>query len=218
MNLRRISRVDATTVAALILLLLALSLVLLRSPLVVARRSADVSSSVTLGFATRGATYCQSHERLPKGTEAVRLWIGSALAGPRVALAALVAGRKVLSGAREAGWGGLTVTVPVRPLARSLPDVTVCASFGLHYGHVALAGERTPRASAMRNGGRVLAGRLLIEYLRPARSAWASMTVPIARRMGLGRAWSGTWVVLLALGLLIAMISLIVSLLQRELR
>src|ERR1700684_907381 len=137
---------------------------------------------------------------------------------PRVTLAVLVAGRKVSSGAREAGWTSQTVTVPVKSLAESLPDVTVCASFSLRYGYISLLGEHTSRATAMRYRDRALAGRLLIEYLRPARRSWASMAVSIARRMGLGRAWSGTWVALLAVGMLIAVIVLAVNLLQKELR
>jgi hypothetical protein len=38
---------------------------------------------------------------------------------------------------------------------------------------------------------------LTIEYLRRGSSSWWSLALAVARRMGLGRAWAGTWIVLL---------------------
>jgi len=44
----------------------------------------------------------------------------------------------------------------------------------------------------------------MIEYLRPGESSWWSLATSVARRMGLGRAETGTWVALLAILLMVA--------------
>jgi hypothetical protein len=56
---------------------------------------------------------------------------------------------------------------------------------------------------AARGGeGEPLPGRIKIEYLRADHSSWWSAAQAVARRMGLGRAPTGTWIALLLTGLM----------------
>ena len=56
-----------------------------------------------------------------------------------------------------------------------------------------------------------------IEYLHPGTRSWLSLAGEVARHMGFGRAGAGTWVVFLALALLVAAAGLASRLLLREL-
>ncbi len=203
--------------AALTLLSLAIVLTLLESPMSVARtnKPAGIDEQQIAG-ATGSDRYCQPHELLPQGTSAIRVWLDAA-AGPRVRLLATADGRTIARGEHRSGWSGGSVTVPVRPLSRSVAGVTVCASFRLHDEAVIVQGNATPAALAAHDDHRTLAGRMWIEYLRAGSHSWAALIPSIVRRMGFGRAESGAWVALLALVLLASVVVLASSAAFREL-
>jgi hypothetical protein len=205
-------------VAGLTLLAVAIALTLLGSPLSVAATNRPPGGEAQQIASTRGGgDYCQAGETLPRGTSAIRVSLSASI-GPRVRLAVSSGGRELTSGAEDPGWTGLVVGVPVRPLARTVSAATVCVSFHVAHETVALLGQRTPAASAARAGRAALAGRMWIEYLRPGSRSWASLAAAVVRHMGLGRAWSGSGIVFLALALLVAVGVLASALVLVELR
>ena len=119
-----------------------------------------------------------------------------------------VSGRTITGGEAESAWTGWVVAVPVRPLARTVRDAGVCASFAVHDETVEVFGTRAPAALAAHAGRRALPGRLSIEYLRPGARSWATLASTVVRNMGFGRAHGGAWIVLLALALLAAVVAL----------
>ncbi len=151
---------------------------------------------------------CQAQETVPAGTSAIRLSL-EASAGPRVSLAVLSDGRTLARGASVKGWLGRVVTVPVAPLKRTIHHATVCFSFAGAEERVSLLGVRTAPGRAPHSGARELPGRIAVEYVRAGSSSWWSLAPSVARRMGLGRAWAGTWVaamvaLLMATGIVLA--------------
>jgi hypothetical protein len=195
---------------------IALVVTLLGSPMSVARTNRVPGNETTIWSTTHSATYCQGQEVLPGGVSAIRVWLDAA-AGPSVDIAVSARGHTIASGSRSSIWIGGSVTVPVKPLPRTVHDVTVCASFHLRDETIAVQGSSTPRAHAAHDGRQALDGRMGIEYLRPDTRSWLSQAGEVARRMGLGREPAGTWVVMLALALLGAALALASRLLVREL-
>jgi hypothetical protein len=205
--------------AGLTLLAVAIALTLAHSPLSVAASSRPAGAEEEQLSSTRHATgYCQAHETLPHGTSAIRVSLGASI-GPRVRVAVLDAhGHALTGGAQEAGWTGSVVTVPVGPLRESAAGVTVCVSFQLAHETVSLLGARTAAASAARQDGRPLKGRMWIEYLRPGPRTWASLAPRILRDMGFARPLGGEGVAVLALTLLAAVAALACGAVLVELR
>jgi hypothetical protein len=205
------TRVYAALVGALLLLALALSLVLSGSPPTVAGTD-SVAARTVLGYVKGGSSGCQYGGTLPRGTSAVRLSFGSNV-GPHVAVKILSGSRVVTQGARGAGWGiAESVTVPLKPLAQTIPNVTVCAALGPVVEPVEVKGEEV---KTVLNGRAARVGRSRVEYLRGGQDSWWSLASQVARRMGLGRAASGTWVVFLVLALMAAVAFLSVRVVAR---
>lgn len=197
--------VKVTLVASLALIVLAVALTLLGAPMSIARTNRPPGKpEEAIEMTHEGGNYCDSGEVLPRDTSAIRFWLEAA-AGPRVTVAVRSHGRELTGGERGSGWIGGSVTVPVRPLARTISDATVCISF------VAQDETVTVQESYSTPG-------IWIEYLRPGTRSWASMAVGVARHMGLGRAVPGTWIVLGPLALLGAIAVLASRLLVKELR
>ncbi len=193
----------------LALLALALALTLSRSPAVVAP-GRPVPARALVGEAEQASTVCQGDETVPSGTTAMRFTV-KALIGPRIEVKALAGSRVFASGERDPGWSGGAVIVPVTRVPQTVSHATICISFPLADESVELIGELTGRArAAVIDDGQPLAGRTSIEYLRPGRRSWWSLALSIARHIGLGRAWAGTWVALLALALMAAALALAV--------
>jgi len=120
---------------------------------------------------------------------------------------------------RGSGWTGGTVTVPVRPVVgRAVHNVTICFKLGPTREIVTIEGQLTKPAVAARGEGAALPGRMRIEYVRAGHSSWWSLALPTARRLGLGRAWAGSWVALLLATLMGAVVALCSWVLLRELR
>jgi hypothetical protein len=207
--------VKVALAAGLALLALAVGLTLLQSPLSVAASNKVPGNETAIWQTHQGATYCQAHESLPSGVSAIRIWLVAA-AGPRVSVVVSSHGHVLTSGSRPSIWVGGSVTVPVKPLPRAVSDVTVCTSFRLGDETIDVQGSVTSAAVAAYDGRTRLYGRMGIEFLRPDKRSWASQALEVARRMGLGRAAAGTWIVLLALALLASIVALVSRMILRE--
>lgn len=192
------------------------AVVLSRSPPTVVRDN-YVPADHRLAATEGGGALCQANEALPASTSAIRLSLVADL-GPEMHLDILSAGREVASGERGAGWGGGSVTVRIRPPQSTLPHATVCVSFTGANERVSLWGSRTAANLAATSGQTHLPGRIRIEYLAPGHSSWWSLALSVARRLGLGRAWAGTWIALLVLMLTGTAATLALWLGARELR
>jgi hypothetical protein len=182
---------------------LAVSVTLTASPAVVI--ASNVSQRYVLGYTESGLTLCQGGETLPRDTTAIRVALES-LAGPRVTLTVFAGRRVIARGQHGSGWTGRVVTFPLHPRAGATSGVVLCIAFARQNETVNVIGKLTPPSQAARNAaGSPLPGRVRIEYLRPGRSWW-SLAPSVARRLGLGRAASGTWNALLALALVAAIV------------
>lgn len=211
-------RVTIALVAGLTLLAITIGLILAHAPMTVAGTNRPAGQpEEPIAVSHEYNSYCQTGETLPQGTSALRVWLDT-IYGPRVEVTVSSHGHRLTSGERGSGWVGGSVTIPVKPLPRTASAVTVCVSFRVRDETVAVQGNATPAASATREGGgQALPGRMWIEYLHPGERPWASLLTSAARRMGLGRAAAGIWVVFLAIGLVAAVILLTARLVVKEL-
>lgn len=224
-------RIGAALVAGMVLIAGAGVWTLSRVPQVVARSNSEYThKQIALTVTPAGA--CQGRETLPRGTVAIRLAL-VAVVGPDVAVKVLSGSRLLAAGTRGAGWEGGAVTVPVHPAAngpsaggspsaevdeRSWAPVSVCFALSRLNGPVGMLGLHARRDPAIGQEGKRLPGRIHIEYLRPGAESWWSMALSTARRLGLGRAASGTWNALLVAALASGLIALSCWLVARELR
>jgi Predicted membrane protein (DUF2142) len=184
------------------LIAVAIALTLSRSPPVVAHANGIVPAE---GLATisGGATICQAGEALPARTAAVRASL-FALIGPRVTLTVTSGAHVLATGAEGSGWTAGAVSIPLEGAGYAASNVKVCMTFGASARSLSMGGRRTGKAVAATIRGRSSAGRLRLEYLRAGDSSWWSMLLGVARRMGLGHAAAGTWIVLLLLAAMLA--------------
>jgi hypothetical protein len=168
------------------------------SPAVLARSNAvgygtPVAAFTQPGGVSQTVNVCQGKEEVPAGTTAIRLSL-EALLGPRLSVEVLSDRGVLTRGTVGAGWSDEVVTVPVERVASTTRDATVCFSFVSRDETVTMKGAPSPPAlAAVRNRG-ALPGRLNLEYLRSGDRSWLSQASSIAQRMGLGHAWSGTWI------------------------
>jgi hypothetical protein len=202
--------------AGLLLTAVAIVLTLLQSPISVVGTNGVADSQTSIGSTPHNATFCQSGERLPRGTSAIRVSLFAA-AGPRVSVDVYARGRRLAGGTRGSIWIGDSVTIPVESLPRTIAGATVCVSFRVRDETIIAMGATTAASVVARDGAHRLGGRMRIEYLRAGTRSWASLAPEIARHMGLGRAAGGTWIVFLAVALLVAAAVLASRLVLREL-
>ena len=192
----------------------AIAVTLSRAPLVVAR--VNTPAHEFLGTTTQPLSACQPNETLPRGTTAIRLRV-EAFVGPRVTVEMLAHGHVIVRGQRGPGWTAGNVTLAVKPLARTMTGVELCFKAYVNGEESTdLIGERTTGPLAARGRYAPLPGRVRVEYLRPSRSSWLSRIPAVARRMGLGRAWPGTWSALLVVALMISAVLISARLVLRE--
>ncbi len=198
------SYVRTALLVGLVLLLVGVCLTLTRHPvgIVASNGVRHVGEVATL---SSGATICQGDESLPAGTTAIRLAL-FALVGPRVELRVSSGTRTLTRGELGSGWTAGTATVPVARLPQAESDVTICATLGQTVRSVSALGQESAPVRRAFMAGRRLPGQMGIEYLRSSASSWWSSILPVARRMGLGHAPAGTWVVLLLAALMLAAI------------
>jgi hypothetical protein len=164
-----------------------------------------------------GGSGCQGDETVPAGSSAIRFSL-EASAGPRVAVTIHSGTTARARGESAPGWLGRVVTVPVKLIDRTFHQATVCFSFTGANERVSLLGVHTPAQSAAKSGARALPGRIAVEYLRAGLSSWWSLAPSVARRLGLGRAWAGSWVALMVATLMVTAIALASWLALREAR
>jgi hypothetical protein len=205
-----------TLAAGLIVAAIAIGVLLSRTP---ARRIATNWHPTPLFLAVTPSgdgAGCQAGELLPAGTTAMRLSLTSQV-GPRLSMTVSSGGRVLARGTHGSGWTGWGVSFPLHPVPRTSTPVTVCFSIGHAVGAVGVLGAHAPVARSVISGSHSIGGAIRIDYLGPGHSSWLSRVTAIARRMGLGRAWSGTWVAGFVLALMAAATVLLARLAIREL-
>jgi hypothetical protein len=187
-------RVRTVLAVELALIAIGVAIVMSGGPLIVTGSDEGAVRAALVGG--EGGTICQAGETVPRGTSSLRLSL-NAHVGPAMTATVSAGGHVLASGTRGSGWAGARVTIPVTRVAHAVRDATVCATIDQTRETVTLIGQPTGRAVAARSGHIVLPGRIQIEYLQPGTRSWWSLVLPVARRLGLGRAPSGTWVALL---------------------
>lgn len=174
-------------------------------------------------------TICQEEEVLPAGVSAVRVAIW-AFYGARVHVIVYKDGKLLTQGSRGGNWTSDSVTVPLTPLRHTVSGAKTCVAIGPNSEPLTVIGPNTqPQIAAVMAEGAPanrlssstaprLQGRMTLEYLAPGRVSWWSRLLSVARHLGLGRAYAGSWIALLIAALMAAVGVLVVRLTLRELR
>ncbi len=212
-----------TLAVGLVLIGAASAAALTRSPPRVARvgvPTGDVKATA-LGKILGDISLCQPGETLPAGVSGVRVGMW-AFYGAKVHVRVYNGSRVLTEGSRGANWTGTSVTVPVRPVARTTAGVTVCIGIGPNSQPLLLLGSGAPEgagagagdaatlsvssptpAAAGKSHQRV-GGKIGLEYLRASSGSWWSRVSSVAANMGLGRSYTGTWIAFLIAALMAA--------------
>jgi hypothetical protein len=217
--------VTITLAAGLALVVAVCALTLTRSPprvVLVGARDETVLTRISGDLAL-----CQENEALPAGVSAIRLatW---AFLGYDLRVRVYQGLRLLTEGQRGANWTSDSVTVPVKPLDYPTPGVTLCFAIGPNEEPgVILGTPAPPQASAVILTGdvptpaaasnEVLRGRVGVEYLASGAGSWWSRLPSVVTHVGLGRAFSGTWIAFMIAALVSALGGLAVWLTLREL-
>jgi hypothetical protein len=214
MRSRRV--VEVTLVLGVAILIAVCAYVLTRSPPRVLRAGAKPSVLVDSFYGTAGG--CQDNETLPAGASAVRLSI-LAYVGAPIHVAVYSGSHVLTAGSRGPNWTGTSVTVPIVRLSHSVSNATLCFAVAPNSETLFITGSPTTlTAQGLRlSTGQVLAGRISAEYLGAGRGSWWSRALTVARHLGLGRVFSGTWIVLLIVAMVAAVGILAGGLAVREL-
>jgi hypothetical protein len=224
-------KVKVTLAAGIALLAVVGAVTLTRSPPRVVRVGVPggLPKNSILAQVTGDIAVCQANEALPSDVTGIRLSVWG-FYGSQVHVRVYDGSRVLTQGRRSADWASDSVTVPVKPVNYASTHVKLCFALGpnsqpmLLLGRPAPAAQAasasrsdspTPQAAASENGR--LGGRVGVEYLAAGRGSWWSRVLSVARHMGLGRAYSGTWIALLVAALMAAAGVLAIRLTLREL-
>lgn len=219
--------VKITLAVGIALIAVAVAFTLTRSPPRVLRGSWH-GTEAELGAPTGDAAMCQDNEVLPAGTTAVRLAMW-AFVGARVRVVAYDGTRVLTEGSRGPDWTSTSVTVPVRSVRSTTSGVRLCLAIGPNSEPILVLGDNAPPAEAAvelsanapapRSASleERLPGRMHVEYLGSGTGSWWSRISSVAQHVGLGRAYSGTWIAALIGALMIAVGALALRLTLREL-
>ncbi|HEY2536025.1 MAG TPA: hypothetical protein VGI24_03470 [Solirubrobacteraceae bacterium] len=209
---------------------------LTRSPPRVARvgvPTGDVKAT-PLGKILGDVSLCQPGETLPAGVSGIRVGMW-AFYGAKMHVRVYSGSRVLTEGSRGPNWTGTSVTVPVKPIARTSSGVTVCVGIGPNSqpvlllgagtpegaktsaGTVATLGANSPTPAAAGKSHQLLGGKIGLEYLRAGSGSWWSRISSVAAHMGLGRSYTGTWIAFLVAALMVAVGVLAVRLTWRVL-
>jgi hypothetical protein len=187
------------------------------------------TNRTVLDLVTGETAVCQTNEVLPAGASDIRisLW---AFFGPQVHVIAYRGSQILTQGRRSADWTSDSVTVPIKPLNQATSHVRLCVVAKPNSEAMFILGAPSPtrKAALISNSGtptpeggvgeeQPLKGRMGVEYLAAGRSSWWSRVLSVARHMGLGRAFTGTWITALVAALMTAAIALTLRLTLREL-
>ena len=209
--------VRVTLAVGLALSAIALVVVLSHSPVTVIGTN-SIRYHIAIGAIRHPTNQCELGRTLPEGTTAIRV-SASANTGPKVNLTALSGEEVVSHGERGAGWGiAETVTVPVSRVPSTVADSRICVAFGRLIEPVQINGALVRRVATNGSGATTVIPAFRIEYLHAGHSSWWSLASSVARHMGLGRAASGTWIVLLVIALMLTVVVLTSRLILRELQ
>jgi hypothetical protein len=209
---------------------------LTRSPPRVARvgvPTGDVRAT-SLGKVLGDAALCQPGETLPAGVSGVRIGMW-AFYGAKVHVRIYSGSRVLTEGSRGPNWTGTSVTVPVKPVARTTSGATVCIGIGPNSQPLLLLGTGAPEGAGPAAGDaatlgvssatptaagrshRQVGGKIGLEYLHAGSGSWWSRVSSVASNMGLGRSYTGTWIAFLVAALTAAVGVLAVRLALRTL-
>lgn len=212
---RAVRVVKVTLAVGVVLIAAVCAYALTRSPPRVLR--AGPRATELLGGTDRDGQACQAGEVLPADVSAIRLSLAAFFGAP-VRLRAFSGSTLLTEGTRGPEWTGTSVTVRVKPLKRAVSNVTLCFDIAPNSESIYLFGRATsPREAMTLPTGGPLAGRLDVEYLASGRGSWWSRVLSVARHMGLGRAFSGTWIVMLITAMVAAVGALAMRLTLRDL-
>jgi hypothetical protein len=208
---RETTRVAVALALGLAGIVVAVAFVLSGVPVRVLNTNSATDGSTAVAI-PGGGGLCQGGEALPRGTSALRLAL-EATVGPEVTVAVRSGGRVIARGTHGSGWTGGDVTVPIAKIARTTPAASVCFVLGTTRELVLMVGRPLRTAS----GAAAPGARMGVEYLAPGNRSWWSSALSVARRIGLGHAPSGTWVMLLLAALMAIVVALASCLYVREL-
>jgi hypothetical protein len=181
------------------------------------KSSNSTTVSRELGLFSPHATVCQANERLPASTAALRVSL-IAYIGPAVSLTVSHGSQIVASGHRNTGWVGGSLTLPLQPPLATPIDAKICLTRDSGALLAGLLGDAAPSTLTATINGKPLPGRMRIEYLTRGHRSWLSLAKHVARRLGLGHAPSGTWIVLPLAAMMAIAVALGAWLLMREQR
>jgi hypothetical protein len=168
-----------------------------------------------------GHRVCQDGERVPARTAVLELTATRAgTPPPALAVELTDAARRAPVAAGTAAWGELTATVRLHPAPARERTVRVCLRLRGSGGAAASAsatlfGAPAAGAASATDDGARLGGRVRFDYLRAGAESWWAFAPTVVRRVGLGHAWSGSSVALLAALLTLASIAVASWLLVR---
>jgi hypothetical protein len=226
-----VSKVKVTLAAGIALLAVVGAVTLTRSPprvVHVGVPGGDTGNGV-LAITPGTLAVCQPNEVLPAGVSGIRLALW-AFYGAHVHVRVYSGSRILTEGSRGPDWTSDSVTVPVKPLDHSTSAVKLCFGIGPNSQPIILLGSPrpareaasasalsspTPKAAASEK--ELLRGKIGVEYLGAGQGSWWSRALSVARHMGLGRSYSGTWIALLLAALMAAVGVLAIRLTLREL-
>ncbi len=208
-------RIPIVLAVGLALTFVAVAVAASRSPLKLLSASSTTIEGGLGGLAS-GASFCQPGETLPAGTSAIRFPLSSAY-GPAMSVEVRAAGALVTKGSRGGEWVGPTA-IAVGTVKRTVTDATVCLKVGTVTEGTSLSGGKAGKGHRASLNGRPTGAATRIEYLRPGPKSWASLASSIAKRMGLGNASGGEWIVFLLIALMLAVIGIASGALISDLR
>jgi hypothetical protein len=201
---------------AMALFVAALGVVLSRSPPIAVGANDVHAPQFPDGGIPGGSSGCQAAGTIPRGTSAIRVSLGANV-NPRIDVELFDGTQRISRGKLGAGGGlNASATVPLTRVARTVRAGIVCLTLGRSAEVVGVRG--IPTREPVDGLYSLQDMRLRFEYLRPGPRSWWSMASSIAYRFGLGRAAPGTWIVFLALALMLAVAILASSLALKELR
>jgi hypothetical protein len=179
--------------AALVVVLVAFGVLLSRrEPRLSGSNSEVVASGVALPVRP-GRTRCQSAQYVPKGTHAVRVFVGGRPPGRGEPFAVLIRarGRELSSGRAAGGYSPGALRVGLAAVGANTGRATVCIR-NLGRGGLQFAGNRTALSP---NGSGVHApDDVRLDFLRGGRESWWQIAPVVADRFGLEKAgWVGSW-------------------------
>jgi hypothetical protein len=155
-------------------------------------------------FAEDRRPVCQEGEVVPRDAASLQMTIGT-FGAPGEPLEATFTkeGRTVTRGRLGRGWREGVVHIPIRRVARTTSDVTVCIRSASR-GRIGLAGHE---------------GRFRLGYFRAGRESWFELAGTVTHRFGLGKAaWQGSWTIGLAAVLLLTALGLTLWTMLRQTR